>query len=94
MLGGPPSQMVNALTLKVSLVPGSRPVSSREVSLELNVVAVPQNVWVTSYVTITPISSVGGNHNTVIVLRLRSGLSKSNTAGSSVDHANATFAIM
>ena len=74
LLGGPSSQMVNALTLKLTLVPGSRPVSSREVSQELNVVVVPQNVWLTSYITVTPLSSKRGNHNTVIVLRLTSGV--------------------
>ena len=94
VLGGPPSQMVNALTLRVTLVPGSRPVSSREGSLELNVVVVPQNVWLTSYVTITPLSSEGGNHNTVIVLRLTSGLWKRTKPGLSVGHASETFAIV
>ena len=94
MLGGPPSQIVNALTMKLILVPGSKPVSSTEVLLELNVVVVPQNVWLTSYVTITPFSSEGGNHNTVIVLRLTSGLSKSTNAGISAGHANTTFSII
>ena len=93
VLGGPPSHMVNALTLKLTLVPGSRPISSREVSLELNVVVVPQNVWLTSYVTITPLSSEGGIHNTVILLTLKSGLSKTTDAGLFVRKAKATFTL-